>query len=115
MTAPVADSFVRRIFQCHITGGDRDDCGAEHLHFLYIGVLAFHIGLAHIDDTFHIHQGADGSGGYPVLAGSCFSDDTCFTHAACQQDLSDRVVDLMCSCMVQVFPFQVDFASVLFA
>ena len=115
MTTPVADRFVRRVFQGHVTGSDRNDRCTEHLHLLYIGMLAFHVRFTHIDNTLHVHQGADGSSSYSMLSGACFCDDTCFTHAACQQDLPDRVIDLMGTCMIQVFPFQIDLAAILFA
>ena len=55
MTAPVADSFVGSVFQCHVPGGDRDYGSSQHFHFLNVDVLAFHIRFSHVYDTFHIH------------------------------------------------------------
>ena len=43
-----------------------------------------------------------------------FGDDTGFAHLLRDQDLSDRIVDLVRSGMVQVFAFEVDPAAVPF-
>ena len=114
MAAPVADGFVRSIFQCHVTRCYRDDCGSQHLHLLYIDMLAFYIRFSHIHDALHVHQGANGGRCHSVLSGTGLGDDPLFAHAACQQNLSDGVVYLVGSCMVQVFPFQIHPATILF-
>ena len=113
MTAPVADRFVSRIFQRHISGSDRDYRSSQHLHFFYIDVLAFNIRFTHVDDTFHIHQCTYGSCSHTVLSRSGFGDDTFLTHASCQQNLPDGVIDLMSTRMIQIFPFQIHFATIL--
>ena len=77
-------------------------------------MLAFRIGLAHIYDAFHVHQCTYGSGGNAVLSGTCFGYDAAFAHTACQQNLPDGIVDFVCAGMIQVFPFQVNPATVLF-
>ena len=41
-----------------------------------------------------------------VLTGSCFSDDPLFTHALCQQSLSQGIINLMGAGVGQVLPFQ---------
>ena len=112
MAAPVADRFIGRIFQCHITRSYGDDRRAQHLHFLHVCMLAFHIRLTHINDTFHIHQRTDSSGCHAVLSGSRLGYDTGFSHPAGQQDLSDRVVDLMSAGMVQIFTLQIYLAAI---
>ena len=114
MTAPVTNRFVSGIFQSHVSRSDRDDSGSQHFHFLYVDMLAFYVRLSHINDAFHIHQCTYGSGCHSVLSGTCFGDDTFLSHAACQQDLPDSVVDFVGACMVQVFPFQIQFATILF-
>ena len=113
VAAPVADRLVGRIFQRHIAGSNGDDRCAQHLHLLHVCMLAFHIRLTHIDDTFHIHQRAYGSGRHAMLPGSRLGDDAGFPHPACQQDLSDRVVDLMSAGMVQILALQIYLAAIL--
>ena len=114
VTAPVSDGLVGGIFQCHVSGGDGAYGSSQHLHPLYVDVLALHVGLSHIDHAFHSHQGTDGGGGYAVLAGSGFGDDSFLSHPPCQENLADGVVDFVGSGMVEVFPLQVDLASVFF-
>ena len=77
-------------------------------------MLAFRIGLAHIYDALHIHQCTYGGCGNAVLSGTCFGYDAAFAHTACQQNLPDGIVDFVCAGMIQVFPFQVNPATVLF-
>ena len=49
-----------------------------------------------------------------MLAGSGFGDDAFLSHPTCQKYLSDGIVDLMGTCMIQVFPLQINAASVAF-
>ena len=114
MTTPVADCLVGSIFQRHISGSDGDDGCTQHLHFFYIDMLAFYIRFSHVDDAFHVHQGTYGGSSYSVLSGTGFGDDAMLAHAACQKNLSDSVVNLVSSCMVQVFTFEVELAAILF-
>ena len=113
MAAPVADGFVGGVLQRHIATGDGNDGGAEHLHLLHIDALALYVGLTHVDDAFHVHQGADGGCGHTVLSGSGFGDDAALAHAACQQHLPDAVVDFVGTGVVQVFTLEVNPATVL--
>ena len=45
------------------------------------------------------------------LSGTGFGNDPLLAHFLCQQDLSQHVVDLVCTGVVQVFPLQVDLAA----
>ena len=84
VATPVADGFVCSIFQCHVAGSDRADFGSQHFHFFYIDMLAFYIGLAHVNNALHVHQSAYRSGGHPMLSSSGFCNDTFFPHTFCQ-------------------------------
>ena len=114
VTAPVADCLVRGVLQRHVARSDRAHFGAQHFHFLHIRVLTFYVGLAHVDDAPHVFQRADRSGSHTVLPCARFGDDTGFAHLLRDQNLSDRIVDLVRSGMVQVFAFEVDPAAVPF-
>ncbi len=46
-----------------------------------------------------------------MLTGTGLSDDAFFTHTKGQQDLTHAVIDLMCTCVVQIFPFQVNLGT----
>ena len=84
MTTPVTYGFVGSVFQGHVTAGYGDYSCSQHLHLFYIDMLAFYIGLAHVYNALHIHQGTNRGSGNPMLACTCFSDDTSLPHAACQ-------------------------------
>ena len=114
MAAPVAYGFVGSIFQGHVARSHGFHSGSQHLHALYVYPLPFHIGLSHVDHAFHSHQGAYRSCGHSVLSGSCFGDDAFLAHSPGQKHLADGIVDFVRSRMVQVLPFQVNFASVFF-
>ena len=53
---------------------------SQHLHLFHVNMLTFHIGLAHIDKTRHVHQGTDGGGCHSMLSCSGFGDDAAFSH-----------------------------------
>ena len=91
------------------------DPGAQHPHPLHVGVLALDIGLAHEDLALHAHQGADGRGGDPVLAGAGLGDDARLPHLPGEQDLADGVVDLVGAGMIAVLPLQEEAAAILAA
>ena len=78
-------------------------------------MLALHIGGTHEDFALHIHQGADGGSGNAMLSGTCFGDDAGLSHLLCHQNLSDGVIDFVCTGMVQVLTLQIELAAILLA
>ena len=77
-------------------------------------MLAFDVRLPHVDDTLQPEQRTDRSHSHSVLACACLGDDAALAHALGQQGLPDGIVYLVCSGVVEVFPFEVDFAAVAF-
>ena len=78
-------------------------------------MLALHIGSTHKDFTLHIHQGTDGGSCNPMLSGTGFGDDMRFTHLLCHQNLTDGIVNLVRTGMIQILTLQIELASILFA
>ena len=115
MTAPVTYSLRTGITQGHVARAHRIHLGTQHLHTLHIGVLTLHICSTHKDFALHIHQGTDGGCCHTVLTGSCLCDDTGLAHLLCHQNLTDGIVDLVCSCMVQVLTLQIELATIFLA
>ena len=115
MTAPVADSFRAGIAQRHIACAHRVHLGSQHLHTLYVGMLSFHIGGTHENLTLHVHQGAYRSCSHTVLSGSGFGNDAGLAHLLGHENLTDGVVNFVCTGMVQVLALQIELASVLLA
>ena len=50
-----------------------------------------------------------------MLTGSCLSDNAGLAHLLCHQNLADGIVDLVCSCMVQVLTLQIELATIFLA
>ena len=115
VAAPVADGLRASIAQRHVAGAHRVHLGSQHLHALYVGMLALHIGGTHENLTLHVHQGAYRSGSHTVLSGSGFGNDAGLAHLLCHENLTDGVVDFVCTGMVQVLALQIELASVLLA
>ena len=113
VTAPVTNRLISGIFQGHVAGGDRYHLGSQHLHLLHVGMLSFYVGLTHIDHALHVHQGTNGSGRHAMLSGTRLGDNPLLAHTSSDQDLTDRVVDLVCACVVEVFSLQIDLAAIL--
>ena len=70
--------------------------------------MTLNIQFAHVDDAFKSKHGADGGRGNTMLARSRFSNNALFAHAFRQQTLPQRIIDFVCACVCQVFPFEVD-------
>ena len=105
---PVAHGLVDGVFQGARAGIDAADFGAEQTHAEDVELLAAHVLGAHVDDTLHAEEGADGGGGDAVLAGSGFGDDAVLAHAAREKGLADAVVDFVGSGVEEVFALEVD-------
>ena len=88
--------------------GDRPDLRAQQLHAEHVGPLPADVFLAHVDHAVQSEAGAGRGRGHAVLAGARLGDHPPLAHAARQQRLAQRVVDLVGAGMVEVFAFQVD-------
>ena len=87
---------------------DRPDLRAEELHAEHVGPLPADVFLAHVDHAVQPEAGTGRGRGHAVLSGAGLGDHPPLAHAARQQRLAQRVVDLMGAGMVEVFAFQVD-------
>ena len=110
--APVLQRFVHGFLERLAAGFHRNDLGAEHLHFPYVEHLPLDVHRSHVHVALHAHQGADGSRRHAMLPGARLGDDAGLAHPAGQQDLSDGVVDLVGTGMVEVFALEVDLRPV---
>ena len=111
---PVAHRFVNRFFQRRLTGGDGDNFRAEETHPRDVQGLPFHIDDAHVDDAFAAEPRGDRRGRDTVLAGTRFRDDASLAHAPREQNLAERVVDLMRAGVQQIFTLKVNLRAAEF-
>ena len=105
---PVAHGLVDGVAERARAAGDRPDFGAQQLHAEDVGPLPADVLLAHVDDALQPEAGAGRGRGHAVLAGAGFGDHARLAHAAGQQGLAERVVDLVGAGVVQVFAFEID-------
>ena len=89
--------------------------GTQHLHTLHVGMLALHIGGTHEHLALHVHQGTDCGCGHTMLSGTCLSDNTRLSHLLGQQNLTDGIIDLVGTRVVQVLTLQIQLTAVLLA
>ena len=115
MTTPVTYGSRAGVGERHVACADGVHLSAEHLHAFDIRVLPFHVCSAHEHLAFHVHQRTHRGRSHAMLPSTCLGDDACLAHPLGQQDLSDGVVDLVCSRVVQVLTFQVEATAVLLA
>ncbi len=78
-------------------------------------MLALHIGSTHIHTAGDIHQRADSSCSHTMLTGTRLSHYTGLSHLLGDENLTDGIIDLMSTCMVQVFTLQIKLTTILLA
>ena len=105
---PFPHSFIDRVLQRLRAAGHRMDLCAQKLHPVYIQCLSVGVLLPHINLTFHSHQSGRCGRRHPMLSGTGLRDDPCFAHPLCQKHLTQHVVDLVGTGMVQVLPLDID-------
>ena len=114
MTAPLTDRLVRSVLERHVARLHRRHLAAQHTDLLHVRPLTLCVRPPHVDHTFHAHQCADAGHGHTVLSCARLSDHPPPAQMSCQQHLSQCIVDLVRARVVQVFPFEVESASVAF-
>src|ERR1700752_3911944 len=65
--------------------------------------------LAHKDFALQAKPRRHGRRRHPMLAGSCFGDDSFFAHFACEQDLADGVIDLVGAGVAEILALEINF------
>jgi hypothetical protein len=105
---PVAQRLVERILQRLAAGLDRYNGSAQQVHARDVGRLALHVLAAHVDDALQAVTRADRGSGHTVLACTRLGDDARLAHAACKQRLTDGVVDLVRTGVVEILALEVN-------
>ncbi len=105
---PVAQGFVDRVLERARTGLDRNDLRAEQAHACDVQCLTFGVDSTHVDDALETEQCTGGGRCHTVLACSGLGDDAGLAHTLCQQNLTENVVDLVRTGVVQIFTLEND-------
>src|SRR5262245_55031167 len=106
---PIAHGFVGRIFQCLCARCHGAHIGAQQFHAIHIERLTLYILGTHVNHTFESEERTHGGGRHTVLTGAGLGYDASLVHAAREQDLTERVVDLVRARVIQVLALQVHF------
>src|SRR5574344_1158099 len=115
MATPVADSLVGGVFESPVARLHRSYLRSKHFHSFNVGVLALHVESTLIHHARHVHQCAHRSRSHTMLSSSRLGDDTFLSHFLGQQNLTDGVVDLVGTRMVEVLALQIELASIALA
>jgi hypothetical protein len=105
---PVAQGFVDRVLERARTCFDGDHLRAEKAHAGDVQCLTFGVDSTHVDDALETEQCTGGGRCHTVLARSGLGDDAGLAHPLCQQNLTENVVDLVRTGVVQIFTLEDD-------
>ena len=105
---PVPERLVDRVLEGLGSGFDRYHRRAQQSHPRHVERLARGVHCTHVDHTLETQQRTRRRRGHPVLACACLGDHPGLTHFAGQQGLTENVVDLVRSGVVEVFSLQKD-------
>ena len=105
---PVAHRFVERILQGSRAGFHRNDGGAEQFHAVHVRRLALHVLGTHVHHALHAVARGDRGSRHAMLARPRLGDHAQLAHAARDQRLTDRIVDLVRAGVIQVFALEED-------
>ena len=70
--------------------------------------LTLHVFRAHVHNTFKTITGRNCSSGHTVLTRAGFSNHPRLAHAACEQGLTNGVVDFVRAGVIQIFALQIN-------
>ena len=102
-SGPFAHGLIDSIFEDSGTALHRMHSGAQKFHAIDIEPLTFAVDRAHKDFTFHTKESRGGRRCHTVLSGARLGDDAGLPHFFRQQDLAKYIVDLVGSCVIEVF------------
>ena len=105
---PFPHGLRHRVLQGGCSTGHCVNLRAQEPHPVYVQRLPLRILFSHENLTFHVHQRRRGGSGYAVLACAGLGDDTSLAHLFRQQHLTQHVVDLVGSGVVQILTLQIN-------
>ena len=105
---PIAHRLVGRILEGAASRSDLSHLSTEQIHPIHIQRLSARILFAHVNDAFKAKKGANSCGRDTVLSCACFGDDTALAHAQGEQYLTERVIDLVRTCVIQILSLEID-------
>ncbi len=108
---PIAQRCVHGVFERSAARFHDTNLCAEQFHAKNVQRLALHVLAAHEYFALQAETRGHGRRRYAVLPRAGLGDDALLAHSAGEQDLADRVVDLVRAGVAQVFAFQINFCA----
>ena len=105
---PVAERLVDGILEGRRTGGHGDHLGPQHLHARDVEGLTLGVLTAHVDRAIQPQECGGRRGGHAVLARTRLSDDARLAQLFGEQSLTQYVVDLVGTRVVEVLTLEED-------
>ena len=105
---PVSHCFVNCVSQCARSAGDWPNFGTHGPHDKNVQFLTANIFFAHVHHAWQAESSTRCRCSDPVLTSSRFGNDPLFSHSEGKQRLSDRIIDLVSTGVVQIFTLEVD-------
>ena len=105
---PVAHGLVQRILERLGARFDGNHGRTEELHAIDVGRLALDVFRAHVDHALHAVAGSNRCRCHAVLSGTGFCDHARLAHAPGHHRLTDAVIHLVGTGVIEVFALQVD-------
>ena len=103
---PVPEGLVDRVLQRLGAGLDRHHLRAKQPHPRDVEGLTCGVDRTHVDDALQTQQCTGRRSGHPVLARTRLRDHPRLAHLLRQQRLTEHIVDLVRSGVVEVFSLQ---------
>ena len=108
---PLTHGLVYGILQYHGATFYVMHLRSQQLHAVYIQLLALAVQLSHKNFTLHVQKSGNRRRCHPVLSGTGLGDHTGLSHLFGQKDLTEAVIDLVGTGVIQILSFQINFRS----
>ncbi|MPM98439.1 hypothetical protein SDC9_145625 [bioreactor metagenome] len=105
---PVTHGFIEGILQGLGARLNRHHRRPQQLHAVDVGCLALDVLCAHVHHAFHPVARSHGRSRHPVLPGTGLGDHPRLAHPPSYQRLTDAVVNLVRTSVVQILSLQID-------
>src|SRR5215470_14637281 len=105
---PIPERLVHGILECLAPGLYDAYLSAEQLHSKNIQRLTLDIFLPHENFPAETKSGGDSGRRHPMLSGASLSNNALLAHAPSEQNLTDGIVDFVCTGVTQVFTLEIN-------
>lgn len=95
---------------CNFDDASTAHLGTQQLHAEHVQVLPLAVHRSHVDYAIQAEQCTNRCGSNAMLSRPRFCDDSFLADALRQESLSNGIIDLVCSCVRELFALEPDLA-----